>query len=86
MNIDLSVKWGAVLVFGLAGVGRSGTLVWRAAKGRLYWIALGGICMAGGRRPPYITQHLGAQPKVSLLILAIYMQRAAEGRHRSRST
>ena len=65
MNIDLSVKWGAVLVFGLAGVGRSGTLVWRAAKDRLYWIALEGICMAGGRRPPYITQHLGGRPKVA---------------------
>ena len=26
-----------------------------------------------------ITQHLGVRPKVSLLILAIYMQRAAEG-------
>ena len=35
---------------------RSGTLVWRAIKGRLYWIVLASMCMAGGRRPLQITQ------------------------------
>ena len=35
-----------------AAEGRSGTLVWRAAKDRLYWTVLVGMCMAGGRRPP----------------------------------
>ena len=80
MNIDLSVKWGAVLIFGLAAVGRSGTLVWRAAKGRLCWIVLTFWRRACLWRAAFeITQALGARPKVSLLILAIYMQRAAEG-------
>jgi len=55
-----------------AAEGRSGTLVWRAAKGCLYWIVLAG--MAGGRRAPKTTRHLGGRPKValacSLLILA----------------
>ena len=37
-----------------AAEGRSGTLVWRATKGRLYWI----MCMAGSRRPLQITHRL----------------------------
>ena len=50
-----------VLVIGRwwAAAGRSGTLVWRAAKGRLYWTV-----RAGSRRPPYITQHLGVRSAV----------------------
>ena len=38
-----------VLVSGRRHKGRSGTLVWRAAKGRLHWIVLAGMCLHGGR-------------------------------------
>ena len=42
------------------GQGCSRTLVWQVAKGRLNWIVL-----AGGRRPPLITQCLGGRSKVA---------------------
>ena len=37
----------------------------RAASGRLAWIVLAGIRLAGGRRPPLITHCSGGRPKVT---------------------
>ena len=48
-----------------AADGRSGTLAWRVAKGRLHCIVLAGMCLAGARRPPLITQRLGGRPEAA---------------------